>query len=353
MSANGIARAALYLPPGRAAGVPRAGWDEDAFTLAIAAVERLGGDPGRVGVPGRVLLVGPFPPSSEANLARFFGATIPIERAGVGADGLAGAARSLGELGDGSSAALVLVADVAADPPETLPGDASSGPDGAVAVWIGSGDGSARELASIGSATPGPNAVRPFLEWRRAHESAVPPGGAGPWAVPDAPTSSAAAGANRPRPKLAPGAPVSQGAYVPLSRYEENVPSRWRFAAETCAACGSITFPVRGRCRRCGRRDRLSGTYLPTDGGLVVAATTIGRGGQPTEFDEQVASGGPYEVALIELVPEVRVTLQVTDTTAGSLRIGDRVRTTLRRIYPMEGEWRYGRKAIRAGTRDG
>jgi hypothetical protein len=42
----------------------------------------------------------------------------------------------------------------------------------------------------------------------------------------------------------------------------------------------------------------------------------------------------------------VRATLQVADDADGPLAIGSRVRTELRRSYPMEGRWRYARKAI-------
>lgn len=78
----------------------------------------------------------------------------------------------------------------------------------------------------------------------------------------------------------------------------------------------------------------------------MVASTVIGPGGQPTEFDDQVAGSGAYGVVLVDLLPGVRVTLQVTDAKPGELPIGSRVATRLRRLYPMEGEWRYGRKAI-------
>jgi uncharacterized OB-fold protein len=78
----------------------------------------------------------------------------------------------------------------------------------------------------------------------------------------------------------------------------------------------------------------------------VVAATVIGKGGQPTEFDPQVEALGGYGVVLAEFEPGVRLTLQVTDASPADVRIGDRVGTRLRRLYPMEGEWRYGRKAV-------
>jgi uncharacterized OB-fold protein len=345
-----LAGVASYLPSGRVAGVPRAGWDEDAFTLAVAAFERLAGTGTGPETPARVLLLGPFPSSTEANLVRFFGSPVAIERTGTGAAGLEAAARALERASPASADVLLLAAEVVADRPDTVRPDGADDPDGAVAAWVGAPTGSP---ASFGlSSSSGSSPIRPFRELR----GSLPPGERGRWVgdwdVPVS-TSAAASGALRTRTTLVGPGPVSQGAYVPLARYEENLPSRWRFAADSCAACGAISFPVRSRCRKCGRSEGLSRTYLPRDGGLVMATTTIGSGGQPTEFDEQVSAGGPYEVALVELVPEVRVTLQATDVTPGQLRIGDRVGTSLRRLYPMEGEWRYGRKALRAPQRSG
>jgi uncharacterized OB-fold protein len=343
---RGFAKVAAYRPAGRADGVPRAGWDEDALTMSVAAIELLAESSAEVAVPGRILLVGPFPSTAEANLARFFGSAIPIERSGTGSVGLTAALRTARDAPSAAGTTLLLAADVAADSPDTRSGVGPTGPDGAIAAWSAS-------VAGIDVPPPidpgnAHGATALFFEWHRARGREPPERWVGGWEVPPS-SSAASAGASRPRPTIPPGGPVSQGAYVPMPRYEENLPSRWRFAAEKCSACGALTFPERRRCRVCGRSEGLVRTYLPRDGGLVVATTTIGPGGQPTEFDEQVLGGGPYEVILVELVPEVRVTLQLTDATPGSVRIGDRVRTSLRRLYPMEGEWRYGRKATRGG----
>jgi len=347
MSVPGISQVAAYLPPGRSDGVPRAGWDEDGFTLAVAAVERLGPRESASGVPGRILLVGSFPPTAEANLARYFASALPIDRVGAGRSGTNAAIRAAQSGPANGGPILVLAVDLAADDPGATASAGRAGPDRAVAVWFD--PTSAIDVPPSVDTAETPGATAPFFEYHAAHGRDHPEAWLGTWEIPPS-VSAAAAGAARPRPAIPLGGPVSQGAYVPMPRYEENLPSRWRLAADRCPACGALTFPVRGRCRVCGRTEGLTRTFLPLDGGLVVATTTIGPGGQPTEFDDQVAVGGPYEVALIELVPEVRVTLQVTDATPGSLKIGDRAHTALRRLYPMEGEWRYGRKATRAGS---
>ncbi len=146
------------------------------------------------------------------------------------------------------------------------------------------------------------------------------------------------------------GASVSQGAFVPSPRYDESRRSRWRFEADRCGHCGARTFPARGRCRACGATDALAAERLPPDGWTVVASTRIGPGGQPTEFDAQVEFEGPYGVVLAELAPDARVTLQVAEGAPPQLRVGARVDTRIRRLYPIEGAWRYGRKAIPAVT---
>jgi uncharacterized OB-fold protein len=139
---------------------------------------------------------------------------------------------------------------------------------------------------------------------------------------------------------------VSEGAYLPRPRYLESLPSRWRLVAERCGRCGVRTFPPRGVCRGCGSRADLRPDPLPLDDGVVEAVTTVHAGAQPTEFDPQVERFGDYDVAIVRLAPDVRATFQVADAPPGTLRVGDRVRTALRRLYPQEGEWRYGRKAV-------
>jgi uncharacterized OB-fold protein len=144
---------------------------------------------------------------------------------------------------------------------------------------------------------------------------------------------------------------VSQGAYVPHARYLENLASRWRLAGERCTHCGALTFPVAGRCRSCGRSDQLQMKGLPRVGLPVEAITTISPGAQPTEFDPVVEAAGGYDVAVVTVGPDVRATVQVTDAVPGQLRVGDRVKLVLRRLYPMEGEWRYGLKAVPERTK--
>ncbi|MCI4357905.1 MAG: hypothetical protein L3J95_01995 [Thermoplasmata archaeon] len=149
------------------------------------------------------------------------------------------------------------------------------------------------------------------------------------------------------RPSALP-ANLSEGAYVPRATYRSERAHRWRLAADRCSRCGEITFPSHGRCASCGSTDTLTRFELPRRDLRVEASTIIHAGAQPTEFDRQVEGAGPYEVVIASVCPGVRITLQVSDTPVGSIGVGDRIDAKLRRLIPMEGEWRYGLKAVPA-----
>ncbi len=332
---RGMIRAAAYVPVGSVDGRPTAGADEDGFTMATTAIERLGSG----GVIGRLQLVGDLPSTAESDLSRFLGSPVRSERFGAGEAGWDAAARAALDPARGSEEILIVAVDLAAN---GSPGDRPSCPDAAVSIRVGERPKLALGDVRPGPSREGPSATAPMFRAANEGRPVDPELWVGDWDP--KPTRPRPGGGTR--PTLRPNEPVSQGAYVPHPRYLENLPSRWWFAAEKCSACGTVTFPSRGRCRKCGAREGLESVRLPRDGGKVIAATVIGPGGQPTEFDAQVESTGPYGVVLVEIAPGARVTLQVSDALPGALAIGDTVATGLRRIYAMEGEWRYGRKAV-------
>ncbi len=293
------------------------GPDEDAFTLAAAAVERAD-DRRPTPAAATLFLVGDQPPVAEWGFGAVLGGPVELLRFPAGEAGLRAAIEALW----------------AADPgrPRLLAWATDRGGVAAGAVRLAVDE---RLPAADAEAVVGPDGPAP-VEWARRAGVVDPPERG---AAPESPETF------RVYRELDPAA-VSEGAYVPRARYLENLPSRWRLVAEACGRCATVTFPARGRCRGCGADEPLSPHLLPLDGGTVVAATTIGRGGQPTEFDAQVAALGGYGVVLAELAPGVRLTLQVTDARPGEIGVGARVGTRLRRLYPMEGEWRYGRKAV-------
>jgi uncharacterized OB-fold protein len=143
-----------------------------------------------------------------------------------------------------------------------------------------------------------------------------------------------------------PATSVSEGAYVPWATYRENLRSRWRLVADDCLSCQQLNFPARGYCRKCGETENLRPRPLSRESLPVVASTAVHPGAQPTEFDSHVARVGAYGVVLVELAPSLRATLQVTGPSRVPLPIGSAVDARLRRLYSMEGRWRYGLKAV-------
>jgi uncharacterized protein len=331
--ARGVERAAAYVPPASIDGRRVAASDEDGFTLAATALERLESHASEIPLSSRLVLVGDLPSSAEADIPRFLGYPIVTERLGSGPGALRQALRSATTGAAEAPPVLLVAVDLGSGAPDAL--------DGAVAVRISSGDDRDTGLADDPMLSDGSLPAAALLRAGAKRGVETPSRWVGDFTQHGA-TSSIAPGA---RSVVPPDGPVSQGAYVPRPRYLENLGSRWRFVGERCRSCGKVGFPPRGRCRACGAVEGLEPFSLPRDGGEVVAATTIGPGGQPTEFDEQVALSGPYSVVLVDLIPGVRVTLQVADRPT-PIAIGSRVATRLRRLYPMEGEWRYGRKAV-------
>lgn len=326
-----LVRVGVYVPVWERGGHRVPGPDEDAFTLAATAVERAIGDGGDPRGPIWVDLVGDAGGIDLAALSAFVGPDAEIHpSSGADADLVSVVRSAAASPADG----LVVAADLGRAAVDA----------GAVAWLFAAG---APTVPYAGGADSAPGARGP-VALARSWAARAAPAELRRWVGDVASIASEA----RPLPtEVAPTAAppsraVSEGALVPRPQYLEAVPGHWRFRAERCSHCGRIGFPARGRCRECGRDDGLAEVGLPLDGGTVVATTWIGKGGQPTEFDPQVEATGSFGVALVDLAPGARATLQITDAAPGELRIGSRVGTRLRRSYSLEGEWRYARKAV-------
>lgn len=320
-----------------------AGPDEDDFSLLATALERaLDSGEGGTAAP-ELVVVGTFPKEMDWALQAISGNPGPVRHVGDGGPALLKVLASTEAEEGGEGPQVILSSEI----PERDGHESAgrSGP-GAGAVAFLFRPGSALRLSELlGQIRPSSSALATAFELYRSVRPPAPGTWVGDW--------EADPGAGRvvdldrwSRFVRLPPTAVSEGAYVPRPRYRESLPSRWRFVALRCSRCSTLTFPARGACRGCGVAGGLVEVPLPRDRAVVVATTIIGRGGQPTEFDPQVEVGGPYEVVLAELAPGIRVTLQVADVGPGTVRIGDTVDTRLRRLYPMEGEWRYGRKAV-------
>jgi uncharacterized OB-fold protein len=333
-----LLRAAAYRASGGGRVAPGASPDEDAFTLAATAVERAVAEMDRGTSPLDLDLLADLPSGIEWAFPAVVGAPVRLLRSATTARGLVDALRRAEEGTAGEALVVAAELPVAGEPPR--PGEPA-----AVAFLFG-GTGGAGPLGFLDQVMDETSPTRAAMAlYRSIRPRRGDPVWVGDWEPGERPATGGTGppGPAGPEPR---SDVVSQGAYVPRPRYLENLPSRWRFVADRCGSCGQLTFPAGGKCRFCGRTEGLVSVPLPRDGALVVATTVIGPGGQPTEFDPQVAALGPYEVVLAEIAPGVRVTLQLTDAVPGTVRIGDRVDTRLRRLFLMEGEWRYGRKAV-------
>ena len=305
------------------------GPDEDALTMAAAALERLSATGGTGGSALPVELLDAAPGLGGEELAAVLGRPVELHRHAPTAAAFREALRSAAER---AAPGLVLA----------VSDDATSAGAEIGAIAVRTDPTSHEPWERFGPMPAAGETVGQFL-----HRYA-PPSASGP----DRPGAGGAAGA---LPLLewtsaptasAPSGLVSQGAYLPRPRYLEGVAGGWRLEAEQCGRCGATGFPPRGRCRSCGSDGPFSVRSLAGEQGMVVAVTWIGAGGQPTEFDAQVAASGPYGVVWAEFPTGERATLQLADVRPGTVGVGDPVATALRRLYAIDGEWRYGRKAV-------
>ena len=152
----------------------------------------------------------------------------------------------------------------------------------------------------------------------------------------------------RKRGELTSGPPEGGGAYVSVPSWRRTLDQRHRLLAGRCPECGGLNFPPEGACNDCKTLvDEYEAVRL-TGEGTVEAATVISQGGAPPEFAEQQAQSGDFAVAVVALDgpdgDSASVPAQVVAADPEAVAIGDRVETTMRRIYAQEGVTRYGFK---------
>ncbi|TYL38682.1 ACP synthase [Natronococcus pandeyae] len=143
------------------------------------------------------------------------------------------------------------------------------------------------------------------------------------------------------------GPPSGGGAYVSVPSWRRSLPQRYRLEAGRCVECDALSFPPSGACDDCGALAEYEPVPL-TGEGTVEAVTTISQGGAPPEFADQQARSGDYAAAIVALESPDGETVSApamgTDAEPAAFAVGDRVETTIRRIYTQEGVTRYGFK---------
>jgi hypothetical protein len=143
------------------------------------------------------------------------------------------------------------------------------------------------------------------------------------------------------------------GANVSVPTWRRTLDARYLHSAGRCPSCGALSFPGEGACDACHERVTFEPAPLST-GGTVAARTVIGHGGAPPEFVALQQREGAYGAVLVRFDARdgdgsVLVPAQLTDCDPAAVEVGDRVRTTVRRIYTQEGVPRYGAKVVPTG----
>lgn len=117
-----------------------------------------------------------------------------------------------------------------------------------------------------------------------------------------------------------------------IPRFWREIQSRYNLVGSRCGNCGTVDFPPRAVCPRCGRksvgrmeRHRLSGR------GRVVSYTMVHEA--PPAFEMLK----PYVLAIVELEEGVRVTSQIVDCNPAEVDVGMPVDATFRKLGE-EGE---------------
>ncbi|WP_455449752.1 zinc ribbon domain-containing protein [Natrinema thermotolerans] len=144
------------------------------------------------------------------------------------------------------------------------------------------------------------------------------------------------------------GPPSGGGAYVSVPSWRRSLPQRYRLEAGRCSECGALSFPPEGACDDCGALAEYDPIELAGEG-TIEAVTTISQGGAPPEFAEQQAQSGDYAAAIVALETDggdetVSAPAMGTDADPDAFGVGDRIETTIRRVYTQEGVTRYGFK---------
>lgn len=134
--------------------------------------------------------------------------------------------------------------------------------------------------------------------------------------------------------------------YISLPMYAANVDERLRIIAGKCQKCGTLAYPQRPVCIKCGG-DKFTDTPLSGEGTLYTFSVVAG-GGAPSEFDDEQTMTGDVLCGVVELKEGPRVMVRLADMEPADLAIGMKLRAVVRRLYDQEGVLRYGAKFVPA-----
>ncbi len=126
------------------------------------------------------------------------------------------------------------------------------------------------------------------------------------------------------------------------ARYHREIPQRYRLEAGKCTKCGTIAFPHRLVCPKCGGKKFIT-VKLKEEGKLLTF--TIIR-----VASDKFSKDTPFVVGIVELNDGVRITTQIADVDVEKLKIGQKVKLVFRKIQDdgKAGIHMYGYKAVLA-----
>jgi uncharacterized OB-fold protein len=111
---------------------------------------------------------------------------------------------------------------------------------------------------------------------------------------------------------------------------------KYGFTASRCEACGTRHLPPQRVCASCGAVDQLSSERL-ADVPATIATYTIDR--------LAFSLSPPVVAAVVDFDGGGRFTCELTDVDPASVKIGDRVEMTFRRLFTAGGVHNYFWKA--------
>jgi len=117
-----------------------------------------------------------------------------------------------------------------------------------------------------------------------------------------------------------------------IPRFWREIPSRYNLYGSKCGSCGSLDFPPRAVCPRCGRKSVGKMERVKLKGrGTVVSYTVVHEA--PAQYEMMK----PYVLAIIEMEEGCRLTSQIIDVDPSKVKIGMPVEATFRKLG-QEGE---------------
>lgn len=117
-----------------------------------------------------------------------------------------------------------------------------------------------------------------------------------------------------------------------IPRFWREIQSRYNLIGTRCGSCGTVDFPPRAVCPKCGRKSVGRMERIPLSGrGTVVSYTVVH---QPAPGFELLK---PYVLAIVELRDGARLTTQLIDCDPGEVAVGMPVEAAFRKLGE-EGE---------------